>query len=47
MLIAFFAVRGIVYAEFLAPGPDNQPAHLQGCPATFDAVSARQEATNV
>ena len=32
--------------RILVPGPDKQPAHLQGCPATFNAANARQEATN-
>jgi len=31
----------------LATGPDHQPAHWQGHPATFEAVSTRGQATNV
>jgi len=46
----FLCCEGHCARRILAPGPDNQnrtKAHLQGCPARFDAVSARQGATKV
>jgi len=42
----FLWCEGHCAHRILATGPDHQPANLQGHPATFDAVSAREEATN-
>jgi len=41
-----FFDEGHCTCRILVTGPDHQPAHLQGRPAAFDAVSAREEVTN-
>jgi len=43
----FLWCEGHCARRILATGLDHQPAHLQEFPARFDAVSAREEATNV
>jgi len=43
----FLWCEGHCARRILTKGPDHQPTHLQGRPATFDAVSAREEATKV
>ena len=40
----FFLCEGHCAHRIHATGPYHQPIHLQGCSATFDAVSAREEA---
>ena len=46
MSIDFFDVRGIAHAEILPPG-QNIKAHLQGRPATFNAISMGEAAVTV